>query len=416
MNRYILLSVTAAIFVCGVCTGQSGHITDVSVQPDNPAIQDAITMTFTGTWNDSCVPDQISVQFNDNAIFVDLYWLPLMRPCLMVVSDWKLSTTIDPLVAGEYDVYVRFRDVTEYDFYLTFDVTPVTDYWYWPPDAVIVKPASPAPGQPVSLVMEGQWPDTCIPTSMQIARLGTSILVDVKLEYEPNTGCGDAITPWRLEGLIAPLTAGNYTVYARIAENPMVPATKYAVVKEFDVTPIAMLMFFRFIPGESTVLQTGGFAGIEKIYSIEGYFGLHVNYDLGIARFVEVNAELFPYGSFLPTNSLGELFNMENLRSTSVTQEGIRFTGMTQGHDVAPVVIEADYGNVGLRLAGSITPGCCDRFNYKLNARTIQIFEPFCPIKPEMDFTGDCKVDLADLAVFARSWLQCNLIPQSACW
>lgn len=31
------------------------------------------------------------------------------------------------------------------------------------------------------------------------------------------------------------------------------------------------------------------------------------------------------------------------------------------------------------------------------------------------DLTGDCKVNLADLAVFASNWLTCNLEPQSAC-
>jgi beta propeller repeat protein len=42
--------------------------------------------------------------------------------------------------------------------------------------------------------------------------------------------------------------------------------------------------------------------------------------------------------------------------------------------------------------------------------------EPFCLEKPEMDFNGDCKVDFADLAIMASSWLECNLVPQSACW
>lgn len=39
--------------------------------------------------------------------------------------------------------------------------------------------------------------------------------------------------------------------------------------------------------------------------------------------------------------------------------------------------------------------------------------EPSCP---EMDFNGDCKVDFKDLAIFAQSWLECNLEPKSACW
>ncbi len=42
--------------------------------------------------------------------------------------------------------------------------------------------------------------------------------------------------------------------------------------------------------------------------------------------------------------------------------------------------------------------------------------EPFCVIRPAMDFNGDCKVDFADFALFTQSWLECNLAPRSACW
>jgi hypothetical protein len=41
---------------------------------------------------------------------------------------------------------------------------------------------------------------------------------------------------------------------------------------------------------------------------------------------------------------------------------------------------------------------------------------PFCVKYPLMDFTGDCKVDFSDLAVFLTHWLDCNLDPPSACW
>lgn len=35
----------------------------------------------------------------------------------------------------------------------------------------------------------------------------------------------------------------------------------------------------------------------------------------------------------------------------------------------------------------------------------------FCRFRPQMDFSGNCRVDLADLAVFAQSWLQCGIHP-----
>ena len=42
--------------------------------------------------------------------------------------------------------------------------------------------------------------------------------------------------------------------------------------------------------------------------------------------------------------------------------------------------------------------------------------EPTCKHKPTMDFNNDCKVDFEDFAIFANSWLECNLDPPSACW
>ena len=34
---------------------------------------------------------------------------------------------------------------------------------------------------------------------------------------------------------------------------------------------------------------------------------------------------------------------------------------------------------------------------------------------PEMDFSGNCIVDLPDFAMFAQEWLKCGLYPQSYC-
>lgn len=44
------------------------------------------------------------------------------------------------------------------------------------------------------------------------------------------------------------------------------------------------------------------------------------------------------------------------------------------------------------------------------------IITPVCTIPPAMDFNGDCKVDFNDFAIFAQSWLECNIDPPSACW
>jgi hypothetical protein len=42
--------------------------------------------------------------------------------------------------------------------------------------------------------------------------------------------------------------------------------------------------------------------------------------------------------------------------------------------------------------------------------------EPACPKNPLADLNKDCTVDLADFAIFASEWLECNLVPNSYCF
>jgi hypothetical protein len=39
-------------------------------------------------------------------------------------------------------------------------------------------------------------------------------------------------------------------------------------------------------------------------------------------------------------------------------------------------------------------------------------YEAYCP---RADLNGDCKVNFADFAIFAQSWLECNIEPPSDC-
>ena len=59
-------------------------------------------------------------------------------------------------------------------------------------------------------------------------------------------------------------------------------------------------------------------------------------------------------------------------------------------------------------------------YNYALSSDDIQeLFlsaQPFiCTERPVMDLNDDCKVDFADLAVFAASWLECGRFPADKC-
>ena len=90
------------------------------------------------------------------------------------------------------------------------------------------------------------------------------------------------------------------------------------------------IISYEFIVDQSSVLQTGGIAGINETYSIEGNFQLSVNYDENIASFELADANLLEPTGFLPTESLGELFNMTNLVGTIIDDTTIMFDGKAQ--------------------------------------------------------------------------------------
>ena len=66
-----------------------------------------------------------------------------------------------------------------------------------------------------------------------------------------------------------------------------------------------------FLSDQSTVVKTGGFAGVHETYPIEGQFQLTV--DANAASFDYVDAFLLSPISSSPPQSLGELFNINLL-------------------------------------------------------------------------------------------------------
>ncbi len=105
---------------------------ELQVSPVNPTSADALTLTLSTSWPNDCIPrTQATVQPGDS-IRVDLLFGDITESsctpgiCNPEPTDLALTVPLNPVRAGQYDVYVRAVDCTEhtpYDFIGRFTVT-----------------------------------------------------------------------------------------------------------------------------------------------------------------------------------------------------------------------------------------------------------------------------------------------------
>ena len=246
---------------------------------------------------------------------------------------------------------------------------------HWPPSGVEIIPENPTSSDVIEITLSGDWPDNCTPTGSAVLVSGRNVYFDVISNTALMRPCALVVTPWWQSQSVGPLAAGTYSLYARHVEAPIwtepypppVPdQSLYTLLTQFSVTSTGESTRYAFDADQSTVTQTGGFAGVHETYDVAGDFELTVNRDAGTARFSRVDALIGP-GSFLPTQSLDELFNMTQLDGSMVTNTQIHFTGKTQEGlvDVSIWVVLIDDAAY---LTGQTNPPCCDFFNYAINA------------------------------------------------
>jgi len=121
---------------------------------------------------------------------------------------------------------------------------------------------------------------------------------------------------------------------------------------------------------KSTVVQTGGFAGVNETYPIQGQFQLAVDANAGVASFDAVNATLLNPTGFLPTQSLGELFNMTVLEGTVISEALIEFRGKTADGTNTDIALEVTFTDDAVQLTGQTIPpaNTADFFVFNLDA------------------------------------------------
>jgi hypothetical protein len=122
-------------------------------------------------------------------------------------------------------------------------------------------------------------------------------------------------------------------------------------------------------PGSSTIVQTGGIAGVHRTYTITGTFRLTVDVKAGTAFFSQVDANAVddsPYQHALDPN---EVFNLTELVGTVADGgKSIRFAG--QANDGSSVLITLTFSDGTVTLQGQTTPPAhsADFFLFTLDA------------------------------------------------
>ncbi len=121
---------------------------------------------------------------------------------------------------------------------------------------------------------------------------------------------------------------------------------------------------------QSSVVKTGGFAGVHETYIVTGQFQLAVDSDAGIASFEIVDANLTDETGAEYGRSLEEIFNMTGLAGTVIDETTIDFNGKTADGTESDVRLKLSFSNDSAHLTGNTTPppNSADMFFYDVNA------------------------------------------------
>lgn len=112
---------------------------------------------------------------------------------------------------------------------------PCSAQWWWPPtNGSLMNPSCPAPMAPIWLGVSGNFPDTCVPTSVTVVRTGT----DIDLTFNTTTSgqCAPTLSPWALVASLGPLPEGSYPVYATYVRDGT-PMTQRVLIRTIAVSP-----------------------------------------------------------------------------------------------------------------------------------------------------------------------------------
>jgi hypothetical protein len=155
------------------------------------------------------------------------------------------------------------------------------------------------------------------------------------------------------------------------------PLGKFIILLEvfiFSQTANADTSVFVFDPNQSSVTQTGGFAGVNEVYAITGQFRLAVDSDAGIASFELIDANLTDQTGTEYGQSLNEIFNLTGLASTVIDDTTFEFEGKAADGTQSDVNLTLTFRDGSAQLTGQYTPppNSADMFFYEIDAVAIR--------------------------------------------
>jgi hypothetical protein len=127
-------------------------------------------------------------------------------------------------------------------------------------------------------------------------------------------------------------------------------------------------IIYVFDPGQSTITQTGGIAGIHRTYAITGTFVLTLDFEASTASFDQVDANAVDDSPSRNTLDPNEVFNLSGLAGVILDATTIRFEGAVA--DGSSVVITLTFTDGTVALEGQTTPppNSADMFIYEIDA------------------------------------------------
>lgn len=112
-NRHIRLVLCVLFFaMAGQAYGDMpSWLNNVSISPPNPTSQNVVTITVSGKWSDSCIPNGSFIWVFGNDIYFEVFRdYPPDIMCWQVVSGWEQTQSVGPLSPDVYTLSVHLND------------------------------------------------------------------------------------------------------------------------------------------------------------------------------------------------------------------------------------------------------------------------------------------------------------------